>query len=258
GNLTRPPPSPPDPPDLSPLPPLPSSSVLLPCSTVLPDRAFSPVPGVLKPSLSNTGVSAADLLASYLISPKSTVQIPKSGSAQIPNFNPLPGSMPTSSLLGSAPSIFPLQTPLNPRVAPIPSNLNPPIQNTAPSWADKPINNTPPPVDAQYSMPPPLDSSPLVAPILMDIDKPPSPTSRDTSPPHLPLSPISHSSLLLPDPSISPSPQPSPDPNDPPSPPQNYVLALAATTMPKSSVKIPLLDQNSPPTNIKPFDQPPS
>ncbi|KAG2264938.1 hypothetical protein Bca52824_072017 [Brassica carinata] len=76
-----------------------------------------------------TGVSAADLLASYLITPKSHVQIPKLDTVQNLNFIPVSSPQTAPSLLGPSPPVVSQvgsQTPTteNPQTNPI-------------TWADR-------------------------------------------------------------------------------------------------------------------------
>ncbi|RIA04278.1 hypothetical protein BRARA_K01480 [Brassica rapa] len=143
GILHLPPPFPPDPPDPSlPSPllrsvPLPSSS---PPSTVLPIPSDLRVLGVpnLSPSPScSSGVSAAELLASYLVSPKSFPQNPNLVSVPVvPARGPTfvnPSSPSQCSLLDSIPGSSPAPPP-HTSSAPYSS---PSTDSVPQTWADK-------------------------------------------------------------------------------------------------------------------------
>lgn len=155
GILARPPPFPPDPPDPSvpSAPPPPAQSVPSPPSpssppppTVLPLRAHLPDSGAPS-SAQLPGFSAADLLASYLVSPKSTVQIPNLGTVRNPSSSTDLPSQSCKSLLGSIPSSDDLHSRGEPQ-APAP-----PLPKTA-SWADKAKSSTDKSLKRMSSTPP--------------------------------------------------------------------------------------------------------
>lgn len=146
--LHLPPPHPPDPPNSSlPSPllrsiPLPSSS---PPPTVLPIPSDLRVLGVpnLSPSPScSSGVSAAELLASYLVSPKSLPQNPNLVSVPVVSARcPIfvnPTSSPLCSLLDSIPSSSPAPPP-HTSSAPYSSPSSDSVPQT---WADKAKQST--------------------------------------------------------------------------------------------------------------------
>lgn len=163
GPLTRPPPFPPDPPDsLTPSLTLPSPSSVpslppSPFPTVLPLRANSPVLGARSLPPSQTGVSITDLLASYLITPKYTVQIPNLVTVQNPK--PSPPQL-ESSILGSSPAILPIPDYPLPAAPPAPAHPPPPAPAHPPpkpsSWADKAKASTDKSLKRMSSSPPTL------------------------------------------------------------------------------------------------------
>ncbi|WZY73163.1 hypothetical protein YC2023_005403 [Brassica napus] len=241
GILHLPPPFPPDPPDPSlPSPllrsvPLPSSS---PPSTVLPIPSDLRVLGVpnLSPSPScSSGVSATELLASYLVFPKSFPQNPNLVSVPVvpargPTFREKDPEKNANSSLPVLATVF----------EPAPVNPTPPTDvpssSSGPALPSSPYQiisfgsglELPSPLAHPTSVFPPSN------PVVMDIDTPPDlssfPPLPSSIPPSSPSPPLPHSNHLVP-------------PSSPPSPvssyPQNYVLALAATVMPISSIPPP-------------------
>lgn len=165
GTLARPPPFPPDPPASSPLLPLPSPSASLfspPSSTTaIPLRNNLPESGA--PSLrlpGQIGVSAADLLASFLITPKSSLQIPNLVTVPNPSWNPNLNLQPSPPLTLEAQPPVSFLTPILPTPPhiplptpsiPIPDPNLPPKQ---PTWADKAKHSTDKTLKRMSSTPP--------------------------------------------------------------------------------------------------------
>ncbi|KAH0938168.1 hypothetical protein HID58_005629, partial [Brassica napus] len=218
----------------------PVSLTTLPLRAYLPDSGGSP-----RPSVCPTGVSAADLLASFLISPKSISQILNSSTVQIPNLGTvqnstlgtvrniiLPSStspeLPASSgILGSSPP--PQKEPSNLGGLSF-SPQSPVTTATNPNGIveDSSRAQTPPP-PSSIGDPKPVSTAMEIDPLRSPLASTLPPTTPNPTPPcpllHPPQSPT-----------LPSSPNPLDSPISPCLPPLNYVLALAATVMPKSSI----------------------